>query len=329
MNKFKKTRALDTRYAYACGVIRAKETKLFDEKRFERFISSEDARELTSALHDSDYGPYFRNIDSPHKYEDAFLEARVDLFNEIENLIDEPKFMRVLRGRFDFHNLTVLLKGKIADKDFTPYCSPLGSIPLEELTEIFKEESYNKLPFYIQETIETGIEAYFTHHHNLFLLNLSIDREMAKFLTTYPENDFLCEYYKRWVDVTNLKTIIRLFFLNRYQELALFALLQGGFIPKEEILRGKLESVENLSLLYHRTVYSSLLEYKESFSGIEKAAESLLLLYLRSVAYESIGVEPIISYLFQRENEVRNIRLTFIGKINEVDDKVIKERLIL
>lgn len=329
MDKFEKIRILDTRYSYQLGVIRAKETRLFDMKRFEQFISSRDANELVSALHDTDYGPYFRVTTSPLQYEEALLNARIDLYKEIESYIYNPDLMKVLRGRFDFYNLTVLLKGKIAEKDFTSYYSPLGTLPIHELEDIFKEESYHKLPIYLNEAVKAGIEAYFTHHHNIQLLNFCIDSEMANFLTFYSENDFLTSYYKRWVDITNIKTILRLFFLKRYQEFARYALLPGGFISKEEILRKKLEGVENLSDLYHRTVYSILLENIESFSLIEQDAEVLLLSYLRSVAYESIGVEPVISYLFMKENEIRSLRLIFIGKINEVEDSIIKEKLIL
>jgi len=329
VNRFKEIRTLDTRYAYQLGVIRARETRLFDRKKFEQFISSRDEKELISALHDSDYGGYFRQISSPHQYEEALLNARIDLFNEIEGLIYDPEVMKVLRGQFDFYNITVLLKGKIAEKDFIYYCLPLGVLSVAELEGIFKEESYHKLPIYIRESVETGIETYFTHHHNLQLLNFSIERDMAKFLTEYPENDFLAGYYKMWVDVTNLKTILRLFFLERYQKLAKFALLPGGFIPKEEILSENLEEIESLGDLYHRTVYSTLLEHRGSLALVEQVAELLLLSYLRLVTYESIGIEPIISYLFMKENEIRNLRVIFIGKINEVEDEMIKEKLIL
>jgi len=329
VNKFEKIRILDTKYSYQLGVIRARETKLFDRKKFEQFISSKDVGELVSALHDSDYGLYFRTLSSPLYYEEALLNARIDLYKDIESFIYDYDLMKVLRGQFDFHNITVLLKGKIAEKDFTSFCSPLGLLRIYELEGIFKEEAYHKLPIYMRETVEAGIAAYFTYHHNLQLLNLCIDSEMAKFLTTYGDNDFLTGYYKRWVDITNIKTILRLFFLVRYTELAKFALIPGGYIPKEKILKYKLEGVESLGDLYHRTLYSTLLEYRESFSLLEQAAETLLLSYLQSVAYESIGVEPVISYLFMKENEIRNLRLIFIGKINEVEDITIKEKLIL
>lgn len=329
MNKLKKIRIIDTRYSYQIGVIRAKETRLFDRKKFEQFISSRDAKELVSALHDTDYGKYFTSIKSYLQYEEALLNARIDLYKEIENFIYEEELIDVLRSQFDFHNITVLLKGKIADMDFRSFCLPLGTIPINELESIFKEESYNRLPVHLREAVHEGIETYFTHHHNIQLLNLCIDSKMAEYQTTFTKNDFLIGYYKRWIDVTNLKTILRLFFLNRYKELIQFALLPGGYIEKEEIIEKKLESVESLDDIYHRSIYRDLLEQRESFSLVEQNALLLLLSYMRSVAYESIGVEPVISYLLMKENEIRNLRLIFTGKINDVEDSILKEKLIL
>jgi V/A-type H+-transporting ATPase subunit C len=329
LNKFEKIRVIDTRYSYQIGVIKAKETRLFDRKRFEQFISSEDAKELVSALHDTDYGEYFRSIENYFQYEEALLNARIDLYKEIENFINNEELINVLRSQFDFHNITVLLKGKIADMDFSSFCLPLGTIPINELESIFKEESYDRLPIYLQETVREGIEAYFTHNHDIQLLNLCIDSKMAEYLTTFTKNDFLIGYYKRWIDVTNLKTILRLFFLERYNELIQFALLPGGYIAKEEIIEKKLEGVESLDDIYHSSIYRGLLEHRESFSLVEQSALLLLLSYIRSVAYESIGVEAVISYFLIKENEIRNLRLIFTGKVNNVEDIILKDKLIL
>jgi len=328
VNKFETISVLDTKYAYALGCIRAREIRLLSKKRFEELISSKDVEELIAALHDTDYGQYLHSI-NPYRYEEGLERARIELFNEMEKLTDDPEIMKVLRARFDFHNITVLLKGKIAEEDYTSKCSPLGYQSVDELVGIFKEERYEDLPFYLHKAVREGVEAYFTHNHNPQILNFSIDSIMAETLTSYSENDFLTNYYKIWIDITNLKTILRLFFLERYKELANIALLPGGFILREEILLANFDRIQVLDDFYKRTVYYPLLEWKDSFSDLERAAEVLLISFLKSVSFESIGVEPIISYLFIRENEIRNLRLIFIGKINAVKDEVIKERLIV
>lgn len=328
MNKFKKVKVLDTTYTYPLGVIRSREVKLLTGKDYEELISSRDENELLTALHDTLYGKFLRNMDAG-EFEEGLRNARVSLYNEMEKFIDHPELMEKIRADFDFLNITILLKGSIAEEDYTEYCSPLGTIPVERLNPIFKEEKYEKLPEHLHRAVQEGIEAYYSSDHNPQMLNFAIDRVMTEFITLEVDNDFLQEYYKIKVDCTNMKTILRLFFLERYEELIEKAILPGGKIRREEIISQNFENPDSIVDFYHRTIYEPLIQWKDSFAVLDREIEKFLLSFLRSVAFESIGVEPIIAYLFKRDNEIRNIRLIFIGKINGVQEDVIKERLVV
>jgi len=328
VNRFETVRVLDTKYTYALGAIRAREVRLISKKRFEELLTSEDVPELIAALHDTDYGQYLRNIGNAG-FEGALQDAKVALYNDIEKLINDGEIMKVLRAKYDFHNIAVLLKGKIAEQDFSDKCSPLGSIPVPILEQIFKEEKYSQLPVYLKKGVEAGIEAYYSKEHNPQRLSFAIDSVMAETLTSYSENSFLNNYYRLWVDLTNLKTILRLFFLQKYQELIGFAVLYGGYIGGEAIKKARMENADSLETIYRGTIYNYLLEWKNSFSVLERECENMLISYLKSVAFESIGVEPVISYLLVRENEIRNLRTVFIGKTSGVGENLIKERLII
>jgi V/A-type H+-transporting ATPase subunit C len=328
VNRFETVRVLDTKYTYALGVIRAREVKLLTDKRFEELLSTADAGELVAALHDTDYGQFFRNVKKSES-EQALGEYKIALYYDLEKLIDNSEIMEILRAKYDFHNVKVLLKGKISEEDFTGMCSRLGVVPVSKVVEIFKEENYSHLPEYLKEAAETGIDVYYSTDHNPQRLSFAVDYLMAEKLTSYTENSFLNGYYKIWVDLTNLKIILRLFFLERYEELCSFALLPGGNIQKEKILKARIESPDSLEDFYKGTVYGFLLQYRDSFSILERESEKLLVSYLRSVAFESIGVEPVAAYLLLKDNEIRNIRVILIGKMNGVGEDLIKERLII
>jgi V/A-type H+-transporting ATPase subunit C len=328
VNRFETVRVLDTKYTYALGVIRAREVRLISKKRFEELLTSEDVPELVAALHDTDYGQYLRNIGGAG-FEGALQDAKVALYNDIGKLINDVEIMNTLRAKYDFHNIAVLLKGKIAEQDFSDKCSPLGSIPVSLLIQIFNEEKYGQLPAYLKEGVEAGIEAYYSNERNPQRLSFAIDSVMAEILTSHSENSFLNKYYRLWVDLTNLKTILRLFFLQKYQELIGFAVLYGGNIGVDAIKKARMENADSLETIYRGTIYNYLLEWKNSFSVLERECENMLISYLRSVAFEAIGVEPVISYLLIRENEIRNLRTVFIGKTSGVGENLIKERLII
>lgn len=329
MNKFESVRTIDTEYAYALGVIRTLETRLLTLKDYENYISSRDLSELKSALHDSDYGYFLRDVSSKMDYEEALDKARESLYNQIEKLMENDDIMGTLRARFDFHNTGVLLKSKIEGTDHSDLCSTIGSVDIKKLKEIFEVEKYSELPAYLEETIEDAIEAYYTNDHDPLMLNMSLDRSMAEYLTSFTENEFLKNYYRIWVDTNNLEIIIRLLYRNSYEKRAGLALLPGGNIEKEKILACDIKETDDLNEVYKGTIYSQLLGDTGSFSALEKSVESLLVSYLDSISFESIGVEPIIVYLFRKENEIRNLRMIIVGMANEVEDSIIKERLIL
>jgi V/A-type H+-transporting ATPase subunit C len=237
--------------------------------------------------------------------------------------------MSILRAKYDFHNVKVLLKGKISEEDFSDKCSYLGSVSVSKILEVFKEEKYSYLPEYLRKAVERGISVYYSKDHNPQLLSFAVDTVMAETMTSHTENSFLNDYYKLWVDLTNLKTILRLLFLEKYQELIEFALLPGGNIGQEIIKKARIENPDSLEDFYRGTIYSSLLEWKDSFSVLERESEKLLVSYLKSVAFEAIGVEPVIAYLLLKENEIRNLRVIFVGKVSGMGEDLIKERLII
>ena len=328
MNRFKTVRVLDTKYTYALGVIRAREVKLLTEKRLEELLSTADIEELMAALHDTNYGQFFRNI-KKSEAEHALMGSKIALYDDLEKLIDNFEIMSMLRAKYDFHNIKVLLKGKISEEDFSDKCSLLGYVSVSKMVEVFKEEKYSYLPEYLKEAVESGINVYYSKNHNPQLLGFAVDAIMAETLTSYTANGFLIDYYRLWVDLTNLKIILRLLFLKRYDELIDFAVLPGGNIGKEKIKNARIENSDSLEDFYRGTICSSILAWKDSFSVLERESEKLLVSYLKSVAFEAIGVEPVIAYLLLKENELRNLRVIFVGKTNGVSEDLIKERLII
>jgi len=48
---------------------------------------------------------------------------------------------------------------------------------------------------------------------------------------------------------------------------------------------------------------------------------------MKDAKYVSFGPEPVIAYIFAKENEIKLIRIIMVGKINGIDGEVIRERL--
>ncbi|MFH1548365.1 MAG: V-type ATPase subunit, partial [Candidatus Omnitrophota bacterium] len=60
---------------------------------------------------------------------------------------------------------------------------------------------------------------------------------------------------------------------------------------------------------------------------IEKRCCLVLLKYLSCAKYTAFGYEPILRYVFSKNNEIRNLRTIFVGKLHNLSSEEIKARI--
>ena len=64
-----------------------------------------------------------------------------------------------------------------------------------------------------------------------------------------------------------------------------------------------------------------------SLTVYEKLADNYLINYVKKAGLISFGPEPLVAYLWAKENEIKLIRIVMVGKINGLPADEIKERL--
>jgi len=322
----------DERYAYSVGRVRALENYLLDRQKFERMIDAPNIEELTRQLSDTTYGRHFSEISMPYGYEDMLKRERWDIYRTVEELLVDKEIYKRIVSVFDFYNIKVEIKGKILETDVEYLFIPFGTIPISELKEIFQNENYERLPEVFQSAVNVGIEAYYEKKDPQHL-SFTIDKIMYNYLvnTDYP---FLSIYFRMKVDIINIWTLFRLKFTNRGEGL-LQSFLNGGYIPSHEVVRIFPENIETIAGFYSKTPYQDVVNegiagfnQGNSFFQLEKSGEKFLNDFLKTSKYISLGSEPVIAYLFFKENEIKNLRMLFVGKINKMDTGIIKERLV-
>ncbi len=320
----------DTRFAHALGRIRALEPSLLDRQKVDRLLDASEPKELINLLQDSDYGTWLSELDSPFQFEQALRKERKRVYELIERLSPEPAIPKALRSKYDFHNLKVLTKAAIAEKNFDHALVELGNVPITEFKWIMENEKYEKLPKYLSKAFETAINAFYTENKNPRTISISIDRSMFKHFAENSPTQFLRFYRKIEIDLINLKTLIRLKALNQ-ESLYPQMKLEGGTIDPSEALN---ESLESIPHKFYSTPYYNILEegissYKKngSFNRLEKLMDDFLLEVLRQTKYIDMGPEPLIAYFFAKLNEIKVVRMVFVGKLNNVPREKIRERL--
>ena len=60
---------------------------------------------------------------------------------------------------------------------------------------------------------------------------------------------------------------------------------------------------------------------------VRKTGDNYLISYVKKAGLISFGPEPLVAYLWAKENEIKLIRIVMVGKINGLPADDIKERL--
>jgi V/A-type H+-transporting ATPase subunit C len=80
---------------------------------------------------------------------------------------------------------------------------------------------------------------------------------------------------------------------------------------------------------YGEVVRIGLEEYIKTgkLSSLEKLSENYIMNNLKVAKYVAFGPEPIFAYIVAKETEIKIIRIIMVGKLNNVDTSVIRERV--
>ncbi|MDO4489428.1 MAG: V-type ATPase subunit, partial [Eubacteriales bacterium] len=86
-----------------------------------------------------------------------------------------------------------------------------------------------------------------------------------------------------------------------------------------------LEDVYNVLML---SPYASCVEkLKESASAFEKWCDDRMMDLIKEQKSNPFTIGPIMAYCIARQNEINTVRIILSGKLNEIDDSIIRERL--
>ncbi len=320
----------DSRYTYAVGRIRVLEKDLLSRSFFERLSEAGDVEEYLKFLQETPYSRYLSEVKDEDSFERMLLTERKEVLRTFDELcVDEP-LKKKARAKFDFHNIKVLLKSKIEEKSFDSALSSDGSVKIEDLKGIFKDEKYSWLPGYLSRAVEAGIGAYY-ENKSYRDLSTAVDIAMYEFLTSpVTDNDFFAVYHKLESDLINIRTYLRLRALGSPETLR-SQLLPTGFLDNDILLN---EDPDGLVDRLTHTPYGKIYEEGYRFfkeKGSLREYEKLMKGYLNGFLLETrkidMGVEPLIAYLYFKFEEIRALRITFIGVSYRVSSREIKESL--
>lgn len=325
-----------TQFTQVIPRIRVYETKLLDKTKIDRMVDAKDATDALKVLQETEYSILMNNIKRPEDYEILLTEELKRVYNLLYSICPNKKIIDIMALRYDYHNIKVLIKGKILKKDFSHMLINVGTVKLEKIKDAIENDNYRELDRFKRKATEE-VEQDFSNHKDPQRIDIILDKylfEEMKFLASDMGDLFLNKYMKSTIDFTNIKSLLRVKKQNREREFLNYVFISGGSIGKEKLLALINDSVENIAGKLAHTDYGKVIKQgieaytKTGSIGIlEKLADNYIMDMMKNGKLVFLGIEPIIAYIFAKENEIKLIRIIMVGKLNNISGEVIRERL--
>ncbi len=323
-------------FNHAVARLRVMEKRLLDKVRIERLIDSETPQEALRILQETAYGESISNTKSVHEYEKFLKEELRNLYKNMYIISPEKSVVNIMALKYDYHNIKVLIKEKFLDKDFSFMIIPCGTIPIDVLKVSITTGDLKALNSIMGEGI-LRVENEFSKSKDSQVIDIILDKCMFEDMLTRASEmniDFISQYVKQSIDITNIKTMLRVKKQKKDPKFLETVLLKGGTIEESILLYGLNDTLEAFIAKISKTAYSEVLSSilegyssKEDISALDRLFDDYIMNHAKEIKRINFGPEPIIAYILARETEIKVIRIIIVGKINNVPTDVIRERV--
>jgi len=326
----------DNRYIYSVARTRVLETKLLDKNKIEQMIEAKDAQEVIKVLSETDYADGLTQIKDVEEYEYLLLNEMIKTYSYIKEVSPDPILSTIFLLKYDVHNLKVLFKSDILKQNNDHLLMNVGNISVSKMKDMFKDEDFRELQLELQVGVNAVLESLETAP-NPQEIDILLDQALfsAIFAKINQINSpFLMEYFKAQVDLSNIKTFIRIKYMGFGRDYLTKVILKEGLLSLsffEQIFDEPISSLsEKMQFSKYSQVVSEGIESYLSTNNLtkyEKLADNYSLDLAKVGKYIAFGLEPLVAYLLARETEIKIIRIIMVGKINRLSIEMIRERV--
>ena len=323
----------DWNYAFATAKVRVLETEMITKGTFVDMANAESFESAMELLGGSEYS--MGSISGFNEVEAMLIEKRSEARRLFVDLIENEDLVEILRAREDFANMRLAVRRVVKERPIGVDYSDEGSVAAEDFEEIFETENYGRFPEYLQIAVEKAVLGYY-QDKDIRRIDYGIDHAEAAYRLKRAkelESVFLASLFKLRIDLTNIRTMLRLKMADRDEREHFIA---GGFVECEKFVHGLDVGYEAIAPLFFATPYYEIIEggvnyltSQHSFLGLEELCEEHMIGFLKSTNSIASGPQPIIAYLMLKEIEIRTLRMVLTCKNNGMDAKTILDRISL
>lgn len=233
------------------------EKNLLTRADLERLNDYDSLRDVLNQLNDTIYRESINNLARPEEYENILKSELRRSYEVIRDIAPDKDILNYMQEKYNFHNLKVLIKEIVQDKDYSNLYLDMGDIDLSYIKKnLIKEEDKSNI-FDNIEGLKSKKEVEISKNVNdIYLsfakeamdkfketnnpqdIDISLDKNYYERLLEDANNlglESLIDFTKERIDLMNLKSLLRIKSQEESIEKLDEALIDGGFIEKRKV----------------------------------------------------------------------------------------------
>lgn len=321
-------------YIYAVARIRAKELNLLTRQDLDQLLSCKTAEECLRVLRDKgwggDGGAISSTSDSVENAEELLLDEERKTWALMEELTHDLSPFDVLLIPTDYNNLKAAIKSVVTGAEPLNVFLPGGKLDTELLLRCARESDFSPLP---PEMAVAGEEA----HRTLLqtgdgqLCDVILDKACLEDVLRQgraSQDPLLRDYAELLCAVSDIKVAVRACKTRKNRAFLDSALVPCDTLDGDRLAQAACGTLEDVFAYLRATRYSqAAAELKESYSAFEKWCDETVLNLIRDQKTNPFTIGPLFAYVLARRNEIASVRIILSGKVNELDDEMIRQRV--
>ncbi len=237
---------------------------------------------------------------------------------------------QVLLFPTDYNNLKAAIKAVVTGTEPHEVFLPGGAVDPELMMRCVREGDFSPLP---QRMAQAADEAYHTllQTEDGQLCDIILDKAcLIDLLACGRESgsDILRDYAELTVAVSDIKVAVRACKTGKNRAFLESALAPCGTLDTESLAVAACKSLEDLYAYLAVTPYQDATErLKESWSAFEKWCDDKVMDLIKEQKSNPFTIGPLFAFVVARRNEISTVRIILSGKLNGLDDRMLRERL--
>ena len=316
-------------YAYAVARIRSKELGLLNKQALDQLLSSKTYEDCLRFLSEKGWG------NSENATAEEMLAGERDKTWEIVNeLVKDQKdkeTCNVFLYANDFHNLKAAIKEAYTGKQVPNIFIETGTtVGVDVIKECVKNNDFLALPDYMRKCAEEAYEVQFQTGDSQ-LCDIIIDKATLEAIYQKgkeSKNDLISGYAELKCAAANINIAIRSCKTKKGKEFLERAFAKIDTLNVDRLVESALNSEDAIYDYLETTTYADAIDaIKESSSAFEKWCDDKIMNYIKPQKYKAFSYSPIAAYVLAKENEIKSVRIILSGKLNDLPEEEVKERL--